>query len=167
MGYKTKWKHYDWNIIFINSIIFAFVVLCVKTCCKCEKVPFAVINDSPLRYPFLLILFRFSSNIFERVLTTLQKISSAKSVWSLHFSTRKNLIVVGIFAHHSFIYCISKAFYYMPNTHRVLYSITLKVYIVNRYKILHSFTRKLSLCHLSLFEWLWCLKKKKKHIIYW
>ena len=27
---------------------------------------------------------------------------------------------------------------------------------------MHYFTRKLSLCHLSLFEWLWCLKKKEE-----
>ena len=43
-------------------------------------------------------------------------------------------------------------FYCTSNAHRVSLLIPLKVYIANRYKILHSFTRKLSLCHLSLFE---------------
>ena len=41
-------------------------------------------------------------------------------------------------------------FYYMPNAHRESLLITLIVYIADRYMILHSFTRKLSLCHLHL-----------------
>ena len=51
-----------------------FIVLCVKTCYMCKKVPFAEINDSPLWYPFFLVLFRFSYYYFKRVL-----IYSAKS----------------------------------------------------------------------------------------
>ena len=140
------------NIIFINSIIFISVVLRVKTCYKCKNAHFASPTWGAILYTFFLILFCFRSNIFERVLTALRKISSAKSALSLHFPHAKNLVVVGIFAHNSFIYYISKAFYYTPNAHRVLYSISLKVYMVSCYKILHSFTRKLSLCHLSLFE---------------
>ena len=72
-----------------------------------------------------------------------------------------------ILAHNSFIYYISKMFYYTPNVHRVSLLITLIVYTNNRYKILHSFTRKMSFCHLSFFKWFRCLKKKKKYIIYW
>ena len=37
----------------------------------------------------------------------------------------------------------------MPNAHRVFLVITLIIYIANHYKILHYFTRNLSLCHFS------------------
>ena len=116
---------------------------------------------------FFKSFFCFSSNIFERVLTALRKISSTNSVLSLHFSTRKKLGSGGDIRVPLFCILHSKVFHCTPNAHRVRYFITLKVYIANNYRLLHSFTRKLSLCHLSLFEWLWCLKKKKKYIIYW
>ena len=45
-----------------------FIVLRVKTCYMCKKVPFAEINDSLLWYPFFLVLFRFSYYYFKRVL---------------------------------------------------------------------------------------------------
>ena len=52
-------------------------------------------------------------------------------------------------------------FYYTPNAHQVFLIITLIVYISNRYKILHSFTRKNHLV-ISHFHFDFNVRKKRK-----
>ena len=71
--------------------------------------------------------------------------------WGIFFF-KTCFLQMRILAHNSFIYYISKMFYCTLNVCRVFRKLTLIVYTSNCYKILHSFTRKLSLCHLSFFE---------------
>ena len=67
-----------------------------------------------------------------------------------------------ILAHNSFIYYISKMFYYTPNVHRVSLLITLIVYTNNRYKILHFFHTKNVILSFVIFQMISMSQKKEE-----
>ena len=68
-----------------------------------------------------------------------------------------------ILAHYSFIYYISKMFYYSPNVCRVFRKLTLIVYTSNRYRFAFFHTKIVT---LSLVTFRMTLMSQKKEEVY-
>ena len=100
---------------------------------------------------FFLVLFSISPPYLQTCVNQYCKKRLPSSSESGYiFLVKTCFLQMRILAHNSFICYISKAFYCTPNVCRVFTNLTLIVYISNRYKILHSFTQKLSLCHFHI-----------------
>ena len=87
----------------------------------------------------------------------------AQQQWiGVYFLARTCFLQMRILAHCSFIYYISKMFYYSLNVCRVFMLITLIVYISNYYKIFAFFHTKKVIWSLVIFRMILMSQKKEE-----